>query len=116
MSLTDNSPSKSVAAVVEVASLSGRAVRVGRDHSDSDRHRCLEQVHHLLVCQGAHRMFADLHQATALPQPSLPGVPKILHLCNIIVIKSPLIFLSSTDLLSAHRAGRGSRVVPAGCA
>ena len=73
-------PSKSVAAVVEVAALPGRAVRMGRDDGDGDRHRGLEQVHHLLMGQGTHRVFTDLHQSAALPQPSLPGVAKVLNL------------------------------------
>ena len=55
---------------------------MGWDDGDGDCHRGLEEVHHLLVGQGAHRVFADLHQSAALPQPSLPGVAKVLHFCN----------------------------------
>ena len=55
---------------------------MGRDDGDGDRHRGLEQVHHLLMGQGTYRVFTDLHQSAALPQPSLPGVAKVLNLWN----------------------------------
>ena len=32
------------------------------------------------MCQCGDRMFADLHQSAALPQPGLPGVTEVLHL------------------------------------
>ena len=75
-------PSKGVATVSEIAALPRGAVRVRRDDRDCHRHRGLEEVHHLLVGERAHRVLADLHQAAALPQTSLPGVTEVLNLCQ----------------------------------
>ena len=59
---------------------------MGRNDGDGDRHAGLQQVDHLLVCEGADRVFADLHQPAALSQPSLPGVAEVLHLCDQAVV------------------------------
>ena len=56
------------------------------DDGDGYGHARLEEVHHLLVCEGTHRVLADLYQPAALPQACLPGVAEVLHLRDQAVV------------------------------
>lgn len=52
------------------------------DDNHLDSNRGSEQVDHLLMGQRGHRHLANLHQSTALSEPSLPSIAIWLHLCN----------------------------------
>ena len=70
----------------QVATLPRRSVRMRRDHCHRDRHRRLQQLDHLLVTQGRHRVLVDLHQPGSLPEAGLPGVAEVLHLGDEAVV------------------------------
>lgn len=61
---------------------SGGAVFMRLDYHHFHTDGCAQQVDHLLVCESSHSHLADLHQSAALPQSSLPGEAKGLHISH----------------------------------